>query len=852
MGEVYRATDTKLNRSVAIKRMADSVRSDPAQRRRFIKEAERASQLTDPHIAALYDIIEDNSEVFLVMEFVEGSNLRDCLSRAKNLKDFLVIAIQAAEGLRSAHAHHIVHCDIKPENIMVTPSGQVKILDFGLARQVAKPDSQSFFTSAIVGLWGTPGYIAPEIMLEQEPTPRSDMFSLGVVFYEVLAGKNPFRKKTIFETADSTLREEPPCLESLGLPSQLSGIVARMMDKDPAKRYATEDELIADLQSLSKTSEAELTLSAPSRKVPANSKWRSLLGYPKQHPLRAALLVLVIVIVLASVALFRNARNLGLALGVGRAPHVAVIPFHSIGSDQSQQAFAEGMSDIITSELTQLSDRYALQVVPANEVRSGQIKSARVARQQFGVDLVVEGSLQSVANMTRATYSVVDARTGRQLQAGTVTVPAGDPFGLQDQLASSIVRALGLDVSKQDQTRLATRGTAVSAAYDDYLQGLGYLEDYQKKENIELAIAAFNRGLHHDGNFAMGYAGLGEAHWQKFRNLKDPSALSDAAMACKRALAIDSNSIEAHRCLGEVYGSTGKYKEAAQELELAVAGRPTDDESVRALGMAYEQLGEFTKAEATYRRAIDLRPHYWAGYNWLGGFYSGRGQYAQALEMFKRVIEITPDNPRGYNNAGGIYILKGDFEKAIRQFERSVEIKPSFAGYSNLGTAYFFQRRFSDSVSAYMRALQLNDRDYVTWGNLGDAQYFAPGQRASCSASYQKAIEIAKEALKVNPDDAGALGSMAMYYAMLGEKNQAESYMQRAVALKPAGPDVWWQASVVYAQSGQADATLSALQSALAAGLSSSYITSAAYFENLHDDPRFQQLIRSAQKIEQH
>ncbi|HET8668458.1 MAG TPA: tetratricopeptide repeat protein, partial [Terriglobales bacterium] len=499
-----------------------------------------------------------------------------------------------------------------------------------------------------------------------------------------------------------------------------------------------------------------------------------------------------------------------------------------------------------------LSDRYALQVVPANDVRSEGVNSAKSARQQLGVDMVVEGSLQPVANMLRATFSVVDTQTGRQVRAGTITVPSGDPFGLQDQLANSIVRALGIDVSKTERSQLAARGTTVSAAYDDYLQGLGYLEDYQKKENLELAIAAFNRALQHDSNFAMAYAGLGEAHWHKYMELNDSSELSDASLACQRALAIEADLAEAHRCMGEVYGGNGKYKEAAQQLEIAVSRRPTDDESIRALGMAYEQLGQFAQAEATYRRAIDFRPHYWAGYNWLGGFYSSRGQYGKAIEMFERVKAIAPDNYRGYNNAGGIYILQGEFGTAIKQFERSVQLRPSYAGYSNLGTAYFFQRRFADAAAAYSRAVQLKERGYVSWGNLGDAQYFSEGQRPASSGSYNKAIQLAEEAVKVNPKDAFALGSLAMYHAMLNQRSQADDYMRRALALQPAGPDVWWQASVVYSQLQRTDQTLAALQSALAAGLSSAYITSGPYFDNLSNDPRFQQLIKSAQKLEQH
>lgn len=560
--------------------------------------------------------------------------------------------------------------------------------------------------------------------------------------------------------------------------------------------------------------------------------------------------ILIVAAALAFGPLKRQLTRVPRVLGISKAPQVAVLSFQSIGGQSSDQAFADGLSDVITSELTQLTDRYALQVIPATELRSAKVDSVAAAKQMYGVDLVVEGSIQPVANMVRATFSVIDAHTGRQVKAGTISVAADDPFGLQDQLADNIVRALGIDISSAERTRISARGTTASAAYDEYLQGLGYLQDYQKKENLDQAIAAFNRSLQHDSAYGLAYAGLGEAFWHKYRELKDTSAISDATLACQRALAIDSELVEGHRCLGEVLSSSGKYSEASQQFEMAIKKRPTDDQSVRGLGMAYEQLKEYQKAETTYQRAIELRPHYWAGYNWLGTLYFKRGQYEKALQAFDRVIAIAPDNYRGYNNAGGIHILRGEFGKALEEFARSVQIRPSFAGYSNLGTAYFFQRRFLDAVTAYSQALKLNDRDYVSWGNMGDAQYFTPEQRGAASESYRKAISLADESLKVNSKDAYALGSKAMYYAMLNEREQADRCIRQALQLKSEGPDAWWQASVVYSQLGRKDETLAAIQSALAAGLSSSYVKSAPYFDGLRSEPRFQQLIQSAEKLE--
>jgi serine/threonine-protein kinase len=849
MGEVYRAEDTKLNRSVAIKRMADSMRSDPVQRKRFIKEAERVSQLTDPNIATLFDILEEREEIFLVMELVEGSNIRDHFPFETGLREFLEIAICVAEGLRTAHAQKIIHCDIKPENIMVSNSGQVKLLDFGLARQISKQESVVSFSSGSMTLSGTPGYMAPEVMLDETPGAQSDIFSLGVVLYEVLSGTHPFRKRTVFETADAVLHTDAPKLETFGIHRPLSRIIAKMMAKDRAIRYQSTNELIVDLQEVLRTTE-------PDSKVPHLAhpvgKLSASVRYLKQH---RNITVAALLLAVAFGAVFpaaRNARRIGNVLGLSKAPLVAVLPFQNVGGQQSGQAFTDGLEDVVTSELTQLTDRYILQVVPASEIRAQSVRSAKTAREQYGVDLVVEGSLQQVANMWRATYTVVDARTGQQVKAGTVSVSVGDPLGLQDQLANGIAKSLGIRVSETDRDRLAASGTMVSAAYDNYLQGLGYMQDYHKSENLDMAVAAFNQALHYDGSYALAYAALGEAHWHKYAEQNIAPEISDASLACQRALAIKSDLVEGYRCLGDVYGSSGKYQEAAQQLELAVAKRPTDDESVRALGTAYTKLHEYTKAEAAYRHAIELRPHYWAGYNWLGAFYASRGQYQNALKMFEKVIAIAPDNYRGYNNAGGIYILQGNFAKAIEEFEKSVPIRPSFAGYSNLGTAYFFQRRYQEAIVAYSHAVQLNEHDAASWGNLGDAQYFAPGQRNLSVASYEKAIEIGRQQLSVNSKDPDVLGRMAVYNAMLDRPEKATDLLKSALAIKHDSPDMWWRASVVYATQRDASQTILALQSALAAGFSSAYITSAPYFDNLRSDPRFQQLIQSAEHLEHH
>src|SRR5437868_5703183 len=249
MGEVYKAEDTRLKRTVALKRLSPYLRSDPLYRRRFQEEAERASKLTDQHVAALYDVIEDDQEIFLVMEFVEGETLRQRLRQLMSLEQILGIAIQCAEALVAAHARGIVHCDIKPENIMLTPAGQVKILDFGVAKHLPRADQSSTIDrSGTVG--GTPAYMSPEVLLEKATDGRADIFSLGIVLYEALAGRHPFLCDSYVATTHRVLYESATPIHVFNpkVPEQLEHIVERAMAKEPGQRYANAQDLADDLK----------------------------------------------------------------------------------------------------------------------------------------------------------------------------------------------------------------------------------------------------------------------------------------------------------------------------------------------------------------------------------------------------------------------------------------------------------------------------------------------------------------------------------------------------------------------------------------------------------------------------
>jgi len=844
MGEVYRADDTKLKRSVALKRMAPHLRADARYRQRFLKEAERASRLTDQHIAGLYDVLEEGGETFLVMEYVEGETLRQRLARPLPIEEFLAIAGQCAEALVAAHQKDIVHRDLKPENIMLTPAGQVKVLDFGVAKRLPRPDETAdtagldSVRSTAGGLSGTPAYMAPETLLEKEADGRADIFSLGVVFYEALTGRHPFRAASFVATSDRILRESPAPLLELNprVPAELERIVAKMLAKRPDQRYQTAADLLVDLRALAPRGRRELRPSP--------------LPIPEWHRRRRKLLAAGSVLaILAALLLIPSGREKFLRWtgwsSIPEQKHLAVLPFENVSGDAAGRAFCEGLTYTLTSKLTQLEQFHgALLVVPTSEVMRGRVKSVEEARDELAVNLVLTGSVQRAGNRIRLNASLVDARSRRQLRSLTLDADLGDPAQLQDGVVLEVARLLELELRPEVERVLAAGRTGVAPAYDLYLQGRGYLQDYETPGNIERAITALRRALELDPKYALAYAGLGEAYLYRFDETKDARWVKQSLEACQRAVELDDALAVAHATLGRVHRVTGKYEQAVAEFQRALELDPRSDEAYRGLAAAYEALGQAENAERTYRRAIELRPDYGSGYQWLGAFYYRQGRHEEAIRMFQRGVELAPGNSRAYSNLGGAYWAAGRYDKARVWFERSLATRPNYRAYNNLGTLYFFQEsRYADAARMYEKALALDDRDYRVWSNLAAAYRWTPGEQDKARAAYERAARMAEEQRNVNPRDPHVLVVLADCYAMLGQAAKARTLVQQALALAPGEAEVMFRAGDIYEELGDRERALEWIGKALARGYSRAELERAPGLAQLRADARYPRLL---------
>jgi serine/threonine-protein kinase len=846
MGQVYLADDLRLKRQVALKRLSPKLRDDAQFHDRLLREAEFSSRLASENIAAIFDVIESEGESFLVMEYVEGLSLRQHIGQrfAKTPGDpfpsriFLEIAGQCASALAAAHEKGVVHRDIKPENIMVTPKNQVKVLDFGVARPV--PHRTDTLTSddplaERETSGGTIAYMAPEVLLEKETDARADIFSLGLVFYEVLTGKHPFLASTALATSNRILHEEPQAIHrsNADVSPELERIVGRMLEKDPEKRYASAENLLSDLRALMGT---ETQHPAPAIPRPRGRSWKRIAAATA-----AGALALAVLATIPSVRQ-RAVRWLGLS-AAPRAINVAVLPFVAVGDDAQSKALCDGLVDTLAAKLSQLTGRDNLQVVPNREVRARGVFSASQARRELGVNLALTGSWHQSGDTVRVNYALVDTLSGRQLRAGTITSPSSNPFAVEDRVVLEVLDALELELNPAEKQAITTHGTQSPRAYDFYLQGRGYLQEYDKPENIDRAAGAFQQALALDAGYALAYTGQGEAFWLRYERTRERQWVDAAQTSCAHALELNPHLAAGHICLGTLYNGTGKPDAAVNEFEWALGTEPTSDDAYRGLARAFESLSRPDEAERTFRRAIALRPHYWAGYSWLGKFYFDRARYKEAAEMFQQVMAIAPDNYKGYSNLAGTLILEGRYADAVSTIEREIHLRPSALAYSNLGTAFYFQRKFPESAASYERALEFDARDSRLWGNLGETLSRVPEKKGRMEEALRRAIELGAEKLQVNPRDAETLGDVSKFHALLGERNTALASLQRALEIAPGDADLQFNAAIIHNILGDTAAALERLGKAISAGYSATAVRDEPFLDNLRDNPAYQKLI---------
>ncbi len=830
MGEVFLAEDCVLKRQVAMKAIEHEQSQNAESHHRLLKEAERLSQLNDEHIARIHDIVEQDGSTFLVMEYVEGQTLRARLQQPLTMEEFFSIAEQCLAGLAAAHDRGILHCDLKPENLMITPAGQVKILDFGFSRRIQTDETRESLELTTLVFGGTPGYIAPEVLLGNTPDARADIFAIGVVLYEALVGRHPFRVEANVATEGRIVHDEPHSIPD-AVPAGLQSVLTRMLAKDPAQRYQTCADVLADIRAVH----------AGCNPVFAKTGWT------KTQLLLVRLAVVAVVAVFAALLALRLLRTPGQPAVVSASTRqLVVLPFKPVTDDANSRAFASGLTETLAAKLGQIADRYSVEIVATSDARN--VKDAQQARTMLGATMALEGSMQLSGDTVRVSYRLVDTRSLRQLYSGVVTADAANVFAVQDRVIEQVLGDLDIELAKEDRRRMESHGTSQPQAYDSYLRGRGYLQNYDRAENLKNAIAAFQSSLETDPKFALAYAGLGQAYIHRYAAAHSPESVNLAKDACSRAAELDAGSPEGEICLGMLFDSTGEYGQAAQHLERAVRLDPSGDESYSELGLTYERLNRLDHAEAVLKKSIALRPRYWAGYRRLGWFYSAHGRNDEAAEQFKRVVALAPDSFTGYSNLGAIYVNQGRYAEAIDVLQRSIAIRPTGGASSNLGVAYFYERRYQDAVDSYERAATMLPNEYVIFGNLAEAYAQLKDKQEETRRNYGRALELAEQQLSVNGKDGKVLLDAAVYAAILGQQAKAEDYRKSGLKLSARDPQARFSSALVLAESHQDRAALAELDQALKAGLSPTQVTNNPAWQRFAVYPQFVAMTQGIRK----
>ena len=864
MGVVYRALDVKLERTVALKFLPEHLVSSSDDKERFLREARFASSLDHPNIGVIHGLEEtSDGRSFIVMAYYAGETLAGKMRHGLlPLAEAVDIAIQMGEGLAAAHAGTVVHRDIKPSNVILTQSGVAKIVDFGLARLASTGSTQSMSTA------GTIGYMSPEQTVGKFVDQRTDIWSLGVVLAEMVTGKNPFSRETPAATIYAILNDPPLPMDEI--PLDLLRVIYQALSKEPETRYQNCRELVADLKDVRSRIEPEAAAQTASRPGSRSSASRQPSSRPSpSRPSTSTASALrkqieqasrpvwgsaaapasrwnrwlagagVAAVVLAVLSFLPPVRDRVSGWFSRPEDHIAVLPFENVGSDPANDEVSAGLMDNLASRLTNLeAGKQSLWVIPASEVRRQKINDPASALLQLGATVAVEGSLRRDGQTIHLTVNLINTKNLRQMGSVTLEDQAGDFSSLEDEAVARIAKLMHIQVTPE---MLRTGGGAVNAgAYELYLKALGYTQRYDKAGNLDLAIASLDNAVKQDPRFALGFAQLGEAYRLKYQLDKDKKWIDEALENCQRAQQLDDRLPAVYVTLGHIHRATGKYELALQEYQRALQLDPRNADAISGLARSYDAAGRTADAEAAFKKAIALRPDSWNGYNSYAAFLNDHERYDEAVAQFRHAIQLTPDNAALYLNLGAVYSDMGDkhYPEAEQMLRKSLALEPSYGAYANLGYLYMQQQKYAEAAAATEKALQLNDKDYVVWGNLIGA-YEALKDEEKAGRARDRAIPLLEQAALDTPRDATVQARLGLFYAKKKLRDKAISRLQSALALSPDDSNVLATVGRAYEDLGDRTQALQFIEKSLQRGYDLADLKRAPDLQGLLSDPSF-------------
>ncbi len=837
MGVVYRARDSRLGREVAIKVLNEEAAESPARIDRFVQEARSVARLSHPNILDIHDFGTHDGINYAVTEFLQGKTLRDRLAKGPMPIDKgLKVCGAIAEGLAAAHGEGIIHRDIKPSNIFITDTGQVKILDFGIARLREDPaeegsDESQAPTRSSVGstrMAGTSGYMSPEQIEGGVVDGRSDIFGLGCVMYEVLTGQRAFRRVSAADTMLSILQDDPEPIGELRpeIPQPVEAIVERCLEKQPGERFESVRDVAFALRAMSERGGR----APPVRPVISNRTRR------------------LAVVTAGAGALFVIAMFLGSKLDVLRSPpppilpdskHVAIVPFEATGEDQELIQFAAGMTETLAEDLELLvqSDDHDSWVVPTSRT-SGTVDVDYLFR-RFNANVVLTGVVERNGPLLDLKLTSIEPESGRSFRSTEIEADLGNVSSLQIIPIERVAELVGLDLTDDHRQVFSDRTTSVARAFDLYLRARGLLAANAENRDAETAVTLLDESVKLDPLFVPAREALTGALALAFKDT-DNQVYFDRGVEVIEGLAPNSLSARVLRSQAELLAAQGDRERAAGTLERAAELAPKSGETFHELGAVYQGLGRFADAERAYHRAINLRPGFWLTPDALGRMYFGQGRYDEAANSFRHVIECVPRSTVGYNVLGVIQFLQDDLEASRLTFERSVEVDSTdnYFALSNLGTLHFNAARFADAITVYERALVISDSEYEVWGNLAFAYAFG-AEPEKARTPFERAIELAEEVRTNESASDELLADLAGFYAMVDQAETSRDLLVQVIALEPDDPQVHAKIGETFEDLKDREAALEWIGRAIEGGIPPRLFESRPMLRDLVADPRY-------------
>src|ERR1051326_5424641 len=682
MGIVYKAQDTKLDRVVALKFLPHALSANEAEQSRFIQEARAAATLNHPNVCTIYRIDEFEGQQFIEMEYVDGDTLRRKVPVQK-IDEALRYAIQIGEALQEAHTRGIVHRDIKCENIMLNSKNQIKVMDFGLAK--LKGSLKLTRTSSTVG---TLAYMAPEQIQGGEVDARSDIFSYGIVLFEMITGKTPFRGEHEASMMYSILNEDPEQLAKYRteLSGELQRIISRALEKDPEDRYQHADDMVSELRRVQKQS-GRVTrtlqidaapMAAPRAADQLSDRTGSVARPKSKMKLIIGMIAAVVIIGAAGFFLLFNKHK--------AIDSLAILPFEDVSATPEQEYLADGVTESIINNLTKIS---SLRVIPRGTVF--RFKGKDMDLQDIGsklkVSAILTGRITHRAQSLEVQVDLIDVDRQSQLWGNRYVSAAGDLLTLQENITNDVSSKLGIGFSTETREKLAKRSTENTQAYQLYLQGRFYWNK-RTAVGLERAINYFNQAIALDSTFALAYSGLGDSYivQSQYAGIPTRITLPLTQAAVRRALELDNTLAEAHTTLAFSYFEQWKYADAERE----------------------------------FKQSIALNPRYATTYHWYGIMLGRTGNPERYGEVIRQALEIDPYSPVITLNMGIVKMILKHYDEALTYFKKGVEIDPSFAvGYAWIGLSYERMKNYADALPALQKAVELSGRSSECLSYLG-------------------------------------------------------------------------------------------------------------------------------------